>query len=161
MWNIIQNMMESYMFLIVAIAAFIHPSLNAMLFMLLTALLFHSMSKNVTERFKWNMLYLVIIAVYLVVATITKLVKQAKHFKEGATFEKEDYAKTVHSLLLLGFSFKYDTDIFDKRDSLQCPCELTEFSFIKSYDVEIIVFITTLLLFFYSLRKHYQIQGQM
>lgn len=160
-WNIFQNMMESYMFLIVGMAAFIHPSLNSMIFMLLTLLLFHSMTKHVKDRFKWNMLFLMIITVYLVVVISTKLIKQLKYFKEGATFEKEEYAKTIHTLLMMGFSFKYDTDIFDlsKRDTLQCPCELTQFSFINSYDIEFIVAITSLLLFFYSLRKHYQIKS--
>lgn len=73
MKNIFQNMMESYMFLIVGLAAYIHPSLNSMIFMLLTALLFHTMTKHVKERFKWNMFFLIIITVYLVVVIFTKL----------------------------------------------------------------------------------------
>lgn len=75
--NFVQNMMESYLFLIVGIAAYMHPSMNSMIFMLLTTLLFHSMTKQVNERFKWNMLFLMVMTVYLVVVTITKLFLQA------------------------------------------------------------------------------------
>lgn len=94
---------------------------------------------------------------YLVIVSIAKIVMQSKNFKEGKTFDKDQYAKIVNDLLLLGFSFKYDIDIFDvdKRDALECPCELTEFSFIKSYDLEITVLVTSLLLLWYSIHKHY------
>lgn len=79
------------------------------------------------------------------------------------SFDKEEYAKTVNTLLLLGFSFKYDTDIFDpnKRDALQCPCKLTDFSFTNSYEIEGAVLITTALLFWYSFHKYYQIKSLM
>lgn len=63
------------MFMIVGIAAYNHPSVNSMIYTLLSVTLFHSMTKFVTERFKWNMLILTIIFVYLVIVTIIKLVK--------------------------------------------------------------------------------------
>jgi hypothetical protein len=73
-WNILQNMMEAFMFMIVGIAAMLHPSLNGIIFMLLSVLLFHSMTKHVTERFKWNILFLIIITVYLVVILVYKFI---------------------------------------------------------------------------------------
>lgn len=150
-------MMEAFLWLITACVAYEHPSMNSMIFMLLTALVFHSMTKHVKDRFKWNILFIIIIMAYLVIVSIAKIVMQSKNFKEGKTFDKDQYAKIVNDLLLLGFSFKYDIDIFDvdKRDALECPCELTEFSFIKSYDLEITVLVTSLLLLWYSIHKHY------
>ena len=114
--------MESYLFLIVGIAAYMHPSMNSMIFMLLTTLLFHSMTKLVNERFKWNMLFLMVMTVYLVVVTITKLFLQASYFKDGKTFTFVEYEKCVNELLLMGFSFSYNLDIFDKskRATLEC-----------------------------------------
>ena len=154
-WSVLQNMMEAFLWLITACVAYEHPSMNSAIFMLLTTLLFHSMTKHVKDRFKWNILFIIIINVYLVVVIIAKLVMQSKNFAEGKTFEKEEYANIVNDLLLLGFSFQYNTDIFDNRDTLQCPCELKEFSFIHSYDIEITVLVASLLLLWYSIHKYF------
>lgn len=113
--NTVENMIETYMFFIVGIVAYSHPSVSAIVYLLASALLFLSMTKDVKERYLWNMIYLTVIFVYMTIASIYKLVKQKSMFEEGKSYSKEDYPTVVDSLLKMGFSFAYETDIFDAK----------------------------------------------
>lgn len=62
------------MFMIIGIASYNHPSVNAICFLLLSFLLFHSMTKDIKDRYKWNMLFLTIILGYGIVFTIFKVI---------------------------------------------------------------------------------------
>ena len=103
------------MFFIVGIVGYSHPSVSAIIYLLASALLFLSMTKDIKERYLWNMIYLTVIFVYMTIASIYKLVKQKSMFEEGKSYSKEHYPTIVDSLLKMGFSFAYETDIFDAK----------------------------------------------
>ena len=119
MKNMVENMIETYMFFIIGIVAYSHPSISAIVYLLMSAILFLPMTKDIKERYKWNMIYLIIVFVYMLIASIYKLVKQKKMFEEGKSYSKEDYPEVVDFLLKLGFSFKYDPTIFDLQQKSQ------------------------------------------
>ena len=55
--NFFQNMIEVYFFLVLGVMAYVHPSTNAIFYMLLSVTLFHSQTKDLTKIFmKKNLL---------------------------------------------------------------------------------------------------------
>lgn len=79
------------MLVVIGVISYAHPSLNAVIFVLLSLLLFHSMTMHLKHRFLWNMIYLIIIFLYGVIVTIYKKSTEKKLFQEGLKFSKEDY----------------------------------------------------------------------
>lgn len=91
--SFIYNTMEVYMLVAIGLIAYAHPSVNALIFVLLSLLLFHSMTMNIKIRYLWNMIYLSIIFLYGVISTIYKKSVQKKMFKDGLKFSKDDYIR--------------------------------------------------------------------
>ena len=85
--------MEVYMLVVIGQIAYAHPSVNALIFVLLSLLLFHSMTMSIKVRYIWNIIYLCIIFLYGVIVTIYKKSVQKKMFKAGLKFSKEDYIR--------------------------------------------------------------------
>ena len=79
------------MFIVIGCMAYIHPSVNAIIYMLLSVLLFHSMTKDLKTRYLWNLLFLTIIFVYMIVSTIFKFMFGGKKFKEGREYSVKEY----------------------------------------------------------------------
>lgn len=112
------------MFLIIGLVAYGHPSVNAIVYLILTFLLFHSMTKDIKDRYKWNMLFLTIILVYMIVATTFKFFFAKKKFEEGRTFTKKEYKEVVNDLLKMGFAFDWDRTAFTGHGNNNGPFKL-------------------------------------
>jgi hypothetical protein len=111
-------MAEVYFFLILGVMAYVHPSTNAIFYMLLSATLFHSMTKDLMTRYLWNLLFLTIILVWGTIVTVFKVYEQNKYFKDrSVSYPRTRYVKLVNKLLMLGFSFDWDRRAFDEANS--------------------------------------------
>jgi hypothetical protein len=158
MTNFFQNMLEVYMFIVLGCMAYVHPSVNAIIYMLLSVMLFHSMTKDLKTRYLWNLLFLTIILVYMIVSTIFKFIFGGKKFKEGREYSVKEYKIVVNELLKLGFSFDWNRESLAAADELG-PYKLGAPSFVASYDIEILVLICMILIGTFSLIKHYRIKN--
>jgi hypothetical protein len=87
--NFFQNMIEVYFFLILGVMAYVHPSTNAIFYMLLSVTLFYSMTKDIKTRYLWNLLFLTIIFVWGTIVTVFKVFQQNKHFGSSAAYSPE------------------------------------------------------------------------
>ena len=146
--NFFVNMIEVCPVIIVGIAAYTHPSINAIWYILLSISLFHSMTKDIKDRFKWNMLFLLIIFGFTIFDVIYKFYVKKSLLEEGKKYALEDYRAGVARLLGLGFSFTWERAAFEK-DAVG-PYEMKDYSFTKSFDIEIISSLLSIVLFVYS-----------
>ena len=156
--NFFLNMIEVYPMIIIGIVAYTHPSVNAIWYILLSLSLFHSMTKDIKDRFKWNMMNVLIIFGFTIFDIIYKVYVKKKILVDGKKYALEDYKVGVDRLLKLGFSFEWERKAFEKNAS-EGPYEfdINSYSFMTSFNIEIITFLLSTILFVYSYFQHYKI----
>ena len=158
--NFFQNMIEVYFFLVLGVMAYVHPSTNAIFYMLLSVTLFHSMTKDLKFRYLWNLLFLTIILVWGTIVTVFKVFQQNKYFGDDVQkFTPTEYKKVVNKLLMLGFSFEWKREALDAPFHSMETFSLGELSVIASYDIEILVLICIIILTTFSIIKHFRIMN--
>lgn len=158
--NFFQNMIEVYFFLVLGVMAYVHPSTNAIFYMLLSVTLFHSQTKDLKTRYLWNLLFMTIILVWGTIVTVFKVIQQKKYFgDEVHKFPAKDYKKVVEKLLMLGFSFDWTREALDEPIISPKTFTLGELSTIASYDIEILVLICIIILTTFSIIKHLRIMN--
>jgi hypothetical protein len=146
--------MEANIVILIMLVAYNHPSANSLGYFLAFTCLFYPMSKNITERYWWNLIILSILLV-LQGGTLILKKKDEKIFKEQATYGEADlktYQAKVRTLLFWGFSFTYDKNIL--KDEAHWgnikKGTISDMNFYMSYNTEIIGFILNIFLMIFS-----------
>lgn len=149
--------------ILIAIMALRHPSMNALAYFWIYLIMFHPMTMHVMKRFKWGMIYLIILFAIEFVWFIFKIV-QVKHFKDAPlpAAESEKYWKLVKKLLMLGYKFKFDKDIYKIHDkNMTFPnkekWEISDLDKFASFDIEIVAFVGNIVLFCFCYYHNYKV----
>ena len=147
-------MMEANIVILIILVAYNHPSANSLGYSLAYLSLFYPMSKNITERYWWNIIILSILIVLQGGVLFFKK-KDENIFVDKPTYsesELKEYQKNVRKLLFWGFSFTYDKAILkDEADWTDIKkATLSDMNFYMSYNTEIIGFVLSIFLMIFS-----------
>ena len=151
--------MEVKLVILVGIICFWHPSMNALKTFWAYLLLIWPMTKDIKVRYKWNIIILLIILAIqaFLVFYKKKIADDLNLSKDPNQFNtKDEYAKSVKKLLVLGFSFGYDFGILHSVDSelyknVSAPFIIHGYDKFSSYNVEIISTVLNLAMIIFSL----------
>jgi len=152
--NFLFNTMEANIVIIVAMVAYCHPSTNSLGYFLAYLALFYPMSKDIKDRYGWNMIICIVLLLMEMVTIFFKR-KEQKLFNGTQEFKKADY-KTYHEkvtrLLLWGFTFEYDPYILEPEDQWGQikKASISGMNFVSSYDTEIAAFVSNIFLIIFS-----------
>jgi hypothetical protein len=89
--NFLWNMMEANTVIAIALVAYNHASTNSLVYFLAYLTLFYPMSKDIKERYKWNLIICIALLVMEFIAIFCKK-KDEKYFTD-AVFKKSEYNK--------------------------------------------------------------------
>lgn len=144
--------MEVIMVLCIGVVAYVYPSACALVHFWAYLIMFLPMTKNIKERYKWNMFFLFILLGFQIVFLFVKRKVHGEFEAQAVSDTKENYYKVVSKLLSMGFVFKFDENILDKTkwESVKAPYKIGEVDQLKSHYIEITAFIFNLIMLVFS-----------
>jgi len=160
-------MMEANLVIAIMIMSLYHPSMNALGYSWAYLIMLHPMTMDVKIRFKWGMIYLLVLLLLQIIFFILKL-RNLKYFSDSWHYEGanvEQYWKTTQKLLMYGYKFNFDKDVFQILDEgkLEMLKQKDTYSFsgyerMASFDIEIVALIGNVVLLLFNFYHNFKVE---